>query len=215
MTAPTGRMAGTVEERMPKLKLAVAAVTFAALSAGVAMCINVVHYQTWTLVPPAGFGPFHEASGIRDASMAAAVGSPNLVLAVLLARRGLPGVSRAPLWAAALLSMAPWMVTPVVFLPLQASLAAFGPTPEFVFRLVCLDLLLRASPLMVQLCVYLWVLIRSLNFLGAGVRTSREGSVAGTADDAEMTDLERAEGGQIESSKQGRSLEILLQRPRR
>ena len=131
---------------MPELTLATLALVFAALSAGIALC----NYQTWALVPSAGFGPFHDASGIRDASTAAAVGLSNLVLALLLARRGLPGISRAPLWVAAALSMAPWVVTPAVFLPLQASIGEFGPTPELVFRLVALDLLLRASPVVIS-----------------------------------------------------------------
>lgn len=37
---------------------------------------------------------------------------------------------------------------------------------------------MRASPLMAQLCVYLWALIRSLNFLGAGEWASGEGNAA-------------------------------------
>jgi hypothetical protein len=176
MTAKEIRGPGQPDEYLPRLRLAAVALAFAALSVGVALCINVVHYQTWTLVPSASFGPFHEASGIRDASMAAAVGLPNLVLAVLLARKRLPGVSRAPLWAAAVLSMVPWMVTPVVFLPLQSSIAEFGPASDLVSRLVALDLLLRASPVVIQLCIYLWVLIRSLYALGRG--TGRRDSIA-------------------------------------
>lgn len=179
---------------MPKLKLAVVALVFAVLSAGVALCINVVHYQTWVLVPPAAFGPFHDASGIRDASMAAVVGLPNLVLALLLARRGLPGVSRAPLWAAAVLSIVPWVVTPVVFLPLQASIGDLGPAPELISRLVGLDLLLRASLVVIQLCIYLWVLIRSLQTLGTGEWASREEN-AGARTMMQGSDLERAKGG--------------------
>src|SRR5215207_10705956 len=56
-------------------KLAMAALVFAALSAGVALCINYVHYQTWAFVPPAGFGPFHRASGVHDASIARRTGA--------------------------------------------------------------------------------------------------------------------------------------------
>ena len=146
-------------------KLAMAALVFAALSAGVALCINYVHYQTWAFVPPAGFGPFHRASGVHDASMAAVVGFPNLVVALLLARRGLPGVAGGYLWVAAALAVTPWVATPPIFLPLQASISEAGPTPELLSRLVGLDLLLRASPVVVQTCILLWATVRSLNTL--------------------------------------------------
>ena len=45
------------------------------------------------------------------------------------------------------------------------ALGEFGPTPELVFRLVSLDLSLRASQIVIQVCILFWALIRSLNTL--------------------------------------------------
>jgi len=47
-------------------------------------------------------------------------------------------------------------------------LGEFDPTPELVFRLVSLDLSLRAFPIVIQVCLLFWALIRSLHTLGVG-----------------------------------------------
>jgi len=127
-------------------RLAVAALLVAGLAAGFALCMNVVHYRTWGAVPAAGFAAFQRVSAAQTVPAAAALGLPSLVLAVLLARRGLPGVARGWLWAAAALAALPWVATPAVLLPLQARLGAAGPAPDLVTRLGWADLLLRTVP---------------------------------------------------------------------
>lgn len=152
---------------MERTRPAVLAMLFSGLAAGFALCINVVHYRTWPFVPPSAFQRFQDASGAHTVPAAALLGLASLVLAVVVARRGLPGVSRGLLWAAAALALVPWVATPVLFLPLQGQLAATGPSAALVSRLASADLLLRAIPPVAQALIHWWALSRAV---GAGGR---------------------------------------------
>src|SRR5215207_5330708 len=104
------------QESMRQLRLALLALLFSALAAGFALCMNVVHYRTWPLVPPAAFPRFQDASALHTVPTAALLGLPSLVLAILVARKGLPGVAGALLWVAAGLAALPWIATPLLFI---------------------------------------------------------------------------------------------------
>jgi hypothetical protein len=151
-----------------KLKLAVAALLFAGLSAGFSLCRNVVHYRTWDFVPPEGFQDFEAASDARTVPLAMLLGLPSLAFAVLAARGGLPGVSRAPLWAAAGLAALPWVAAPTARLPIQTRLTNRGLTPVLVSNLALADLLLRTLPPVAQAGIQFWALASALS--GGAVR---------------------------------------------
>ena len=146
--------------RRARSRLAITAVAAAGLAAGFAICMNVVHYRTWALVPSVAFQPFQNASALHTIPAAALIGGGSLACTVIVARRGLPGTSQALLWAAAALAAMPLLVTPAVFVSLQGALAQAGPTPELVERLVGADLALRAIPPVLQLLILCLALLR-------------------------------------------------------
>jgi hypothetical protein len=145
-----------------ELGLGVLAMLLSCLAAGFALCMNIVHYRTWYFVPPAAFPRFQDASAIHTVPAAAILGLTSLILATLVARKGLPGVSRVPLWVAVALAMLPWVVTPLLFIPLQGRLSAAGPVEGLVWELVWNDLLLRAAPPLMQAMIHYWAVQRSL-----------------------------------------------------
>lgn len=135
------------------------ALALSASSVGCAWTVNVALYRLWTLVPADAFPAYQAAHEVHFVPLATLLGIPNLIVAVLLARRGLPAISRWPLWAGALLALVPWVVTPAYFVPLQSQLRLAGPTPELVAQLVTADLALRAMPVTLQLGIVIWALI--------------------------------------------------------
>lgn len=138
---------------LPRLRSS--ALLFSGLAAGFGLCMNVVHYRTWALVPAAAFPAFQNASAWHTVPLAALIGLPSLALAVAVARGGAP---RAALWAAAALAAVPWVATPIWLVPLQGQLAASGPTAALVGRLVTSDLLLRVLPPLLQAGLQWWAL---------------------------------------------------------
>ena len=150
------------QEATKQLRLALLALLFAALAAGFALCMNVVHYRTWPFVPPAAFPRFQDASALHTVPAAALLGLPSLVLAILVAREGLPGVAGALLWVAVGLAAVPWIATLLLFVPLQGKLSAAGPEAGTVRELVWGDLLLRAAPPLLQALIQGWAVLRAL-----------------------------------------------------
>src|SRR6185503_10671418 len=104
---------------MSRTTTAILALLVAALSAGFALCMSVVHYQTWAFVPTSAFREFQHASATRTVPAAIALGITSLLLAAITAYRGLPGVTRPLLWFAVALAATPWVATPTVMIPLQ------------------------------------------------------------------------------------------------
>jgi hypothetical protein len=135
------------------------ALVLSAASAGCAWTVNIALYRLWSLVPSDAFSAYQAAHEVYFVPLAALLGIPNLIVAVLLARQSLPAMPRWPLWVGALLALVPWVVTPAYFLPLQGRLALVGPTPELVAQLVTADMALRAMPVTLQLGILLWALI--------------------------------------------------------
>ncbi len=140
------------------------ALVLSAASAGSAWTVNIALYRLWSLVPSDAFSAYQTAHEGYFVPLAALLGIPNLIVAVLLARRGLPAMPRWPLWVGALLVLVPWVVTPAYFLPLQGRLALVGPTPELVAQLVTADMALRAMPVTLQLGIVLWALISTTDW---------------------------------------------------
>jgi hypothetical protein len=153
--------------QMKNLRPAILALLFSALAAGFALCMNVVHYRTWSLVPPDAFARFQDSSAIHTVPAAVVLGLPSLFFALIVARRGLPGVSSAWFRMAVGLAALPWVATPLWFVGLQGRLSAAGPTQELVAKLVWGDLLLRAAPPLIQALIQWRALQRSLG--GDGV----------------------------------------------
>lgn len=139
--------------------LAIVALALSAASAGCAWTVNIALYRLWSLVPADVFLAYQAAHEIHFVPLAALLGIPNLFVAILLARRGLPATPRWPLWAGALLALVPWVATPAYFIPLQSQLALAGPTPGLVAQLVAADMALRAMPVTLQLGMVLWALL--------------------------------------------------------
>ena len=150
------------QETMKQFRLVLFALLFAALAAGFALSMNVVHYRTWGFVPPAAFTRFQDASARHTVPMAVLIGLPNLVLAILVARKGLPGVAGAILWVAVGLAALPWIATPLLFVPLQGKLSAAGPEAGLVRELLWSDLLLRVAPPLLQSLIQAWAVLRAL-----------------------------------------------------
>jgi hypothetical protein len=144
---------------MKRATLPVMALTLSAASVGCAWTVNIALYRLWSLVPVDAFPAYQAAHERHFVPLAALLGIPNLIVAILLARRGLPATPRWPLWAGALLALIPWVATPVYFIPLQSQLALAGPTPELVAQLVAADMALRAMPVTLQLGMVLWALL--------------------------------------------------------
>lgn len=144
------RTAADGEVRASNVPLAMTALVLAALSAGFAAAINVVHYRSWPNVGQVDFAAFQSSSARHTVPAAVAVGLPSMVWAIRLARRGLRGVDRRQLLAAAALSVLPWLATPIYFVPLQQRLHDAGPTSGLVRELVWADLVLRVVPPMIQ-----------------------------------------------------------------
>jgi hypothetical protein len=142
--------------------LAFLALALSAASAACAWTVNIALYRLWTLVPTDVFPGYQAAHEVRFVPLAALFGIPNLMVAVLVARRGLPGLRRWPLWAGAVLALLPWVVTPAYFIPLQGRLRLAGPTPELVSQLVTTDAVLRAVPVTLQHGIVLWALIATM-----------------------------------------------------
>lgn len=142
-----------------------AASALAALSAGFAVCMNVVHYRTWTKVPADAFGAFQTTSAEHTVPAAALLGLSALAANALAARRATPGVARGWLWLALVLGAVPWISTPAMFVGMQADLAASGPTSAAVGKLVVLDLLLRTVPPTLQAAILLTALHRAMKVL--------------------------------------------------
>ena len=147
---------------MHKATLPAFALVFAGLAVGCSWTCHIAIYRIWTLIPAASFAAYQDAHALHFVPVALLFGAPSLVLALLLARRGLANVPRSALWAAVALAAAPWVATPVYFLPLQAQLHAAGPTPELVGQLVNADLVLRTLPPTIQLAILGGALLRSL-----------------------------------------------------
>ena len=80
---------------MSKTSIAILALLLAGVSAGFALCMSLVHYATWEFVPPDAFREFQDASAIRTVPIAIVLGISSLVLTLITAIRGLPGVPRA------------------------------------------------------------------------------------------------------------------------
>jgi hypothetical protein len=139
--------------------LSFVSLALSAASAGCAWTVNLALYRLWSLIPPETFALYQAAHEVAFVPLAALLGIPNLIVAVLLARRGLPAMPRWPLWAGALLALVPWVVTPTYFIPLQGQLSLAGPTPQLVAQLVTADMALRAMPVTLQLAIVLWALI--------------------------------------------------------
>lgn len=137
---------------MKQFNLSLAALTLAAASVGCAWTGNVALYRIWTLVPPEVF-PIYQAEHARlFVPLAVLFGLPNIILTLLVAWRGLPGMPR-------------W--------PLQEQLRIAGPTPALVGHLVNSDVALRAVPPTLQVGVLLWAII---------VSARQEQRTAGSAD---------------------------------
>jgi hypothetical protein len=113
---------------MKQFTLPLVALTLSAASVGCAWTVNIALYRLWSLVPADVFLAYQAAHEIHFVPLAASLGIPNLVVATLLARRGLPATPRWPLWASALLALVPWVATPAYFVPLQSQLRLAGPT---------------------------------------------------------------------------------------
>lgn len=135
---------------MARTTLALLALVAAALSAGFALCMSIVHYSTWAFVPSSAFREFQDASAMRTVPTALALGIPSMALATVAAYRGVPGVTRWLLCAAAVLAVIPWVATPTVMIPLQFQLTAEGPAVGLVRELVRKDLVLRTLPPILQ-----------------------------------------------------------------
>lgn len=97
--------------------------------------------------------------------MAVLLGLPSLVLSILVARVGLPGVARALLWVAAGLAALPWIATPLFFVSLQGKLSAAGPEVGLVSELLWSDLLLRVAPPVLQALIQGWAVLRALKIV--------------------------------------------------
>lgn len=138
------------EVRASNVPLAMTALALGALSAGFAAAINVVHYRSWPNVGQVDFAAFQHSSARHTVPAALAIGLPSMVWAIRLARRGLHGVDRRQLLAAAALSALPWLATPIYFVPLQQRLRDAGPTSGLVSELVWTDLGLRVVPPVIQ-----------------------------------------------------------------
>lgn len=147
---------------MSKINLAVLALIFAAASTGFAICMSMVHYSTWHLIPSSAFAQFQHASAMRTVPLAVAVGIPGLVLAAITAFRRLHGVPPWLMWIAVALAAVPWIATPTVMIPIQARLAANGPAFELVQELVWNDFLLRVMPPFCQSMILLAAVLLSL-----------------------------------------------------
>jgi hypothetical protein len=141
---------------------AILALLVAALSAGFALCMSIVHYKTWAFVPPLAFQKFQNASATQTVPLAIALGIPSLLLAAITAYRGLPGVARSLLWLAAVLAAVPWVATPTVLIPLQERLAAAGPVAGLVAELFWKDLTLRSLPPTLQSAILCGAVLRRL-----------------------------------------------------
>lgn len=140
------------QDRAPAdaLALVTTALVLSALAAGFAVAVNVVHYRTWPHVGADDFAAFQSSSARHTVPAAVALGLPGLVWAIRLGRRGLAGVDRRQLIAAALLGATPWLATPLYFVPLQQRLADAGPASGLVADLVWADLALRVVPPLIQ-----------------------------------------------------------------
>lgn len=78
--------------------LPVVALMLAAAPPGCAWTFNIALYRLWSLVPADVFPAYQAAHEVHFVPMAAVLGIPNLIVAILLARRGLPyGTTMAPL----------------------------------------------------------------------------------------------------------------------
>jgi glucan phosphoethanolaminetransferase (alkaline phosphatase superfamily) len=143
---------------MKQTTLLIVALTLSAASVGCAWTVNIALYRLWSLVPIGAFPAYQAAHEIHFVPLAALLGIPNLIVAILLARQGLPTVPRWLLWVGASLALVPWVATPAYFIPLQSQLALAGPTPELVAQLVTADMALRALPVTLQLGTVLWAL---------------------------------------------------------
>ncbi|GAB4436453.1 MAG: hypothetical protein OHK0015_28300 [Chloroflexi bacterium OHK40] len=143
---------------MKRTTLPIVALTLSAASVGCAWTVNIALYRLWPLVPVDAFPAYQAAHERHFVPLAALLGIPNLIVAILLARRGLPAMPRWFLWVGALLALVPWVATPAYFIPLQSQLALSGPTPELVAQLVTADMALRAMPVTLQLGMVLWAL---------------------------------------------------------
>jgi hypothetical protein len=141
---------GAPSESAGAFDLASTSLALGAMSAGFAFCMNVVHYRTWSNVGASDFAAYQDASALATVPAALAIGLPSVVWALRLARRGLPGVRRRGLAAAALLAVTPWIATPVYFVPLQRQLHDEGPASRLLTELSWADLVLRALPPLLQ-----------------------------------------------------------------
>jgi hypothetical protein len=146
---------------MKTFTLSIATLAFVAASAGCAWTVNVALYPLWPLIPPASFGAYQAEHARLFVPLAALLGLPSVVLALLMAWRGVPALPRWVLWAGAALAFLPWLATPVYFLPLQHELSVAGPTPALVGQLVAADLALRTVPPTLHLGIVLWALLAS------------------------------------------------------
>ena len=152
---------------MSKTSLAILALSFAAASAGFALCMSLVHYPTWAFVPLDAFREFQQGSAIRTVPAAMALGIPSLVLTLITAIRGLERVPRSVIWIAVILAAIPWIATPTIMLPIQERLAAEGPTSELVNQLLWKDMLFRSLPPVVQSSILLAAIVRSVRRINA------------------------------------------------
>lgn len=155
------------------LKSAILALLFSGLAAGFALCMNVVHYRTWSLVPADAFARFQDSSAIHTVPAALLLGLPSLAFALVVARRGMPGVAGAWLWVAVVMAALPWVATPLWFVGLQGRLSAAGPTEGLMAQLAWGDLLLRTAPPLIQASIHWRALRRSLDYGGVAGRDGR------------------------------------------
>jgi hypothetical protein len=146
---------------MKTFSLSVVTLAFVAASAGCAWTVNVALYRLWPLLTPAVFAVYQAEHARLFVPLAALLGLPSVVLALLMAWRGVPALPRWVLWAGAALALLPWLATPVYFLPLQHQLSVAGPTPALVGQLVAADLALRTVPPTLHLGIVLWALLAS------------------------------------------------------
>ena len=146
---------------MSKTNTAILALLFAAVSSGFALCMSLVHYATWSFIPPDAFRAFQDASAARTVPIAITLGICSFALTLITAIRGLPGVSRSVIWVAVVLAAIPWVATPIVMIPIQERLAADGPTSALIEQLLWSDILLRSLPPAIQSTILLAAVLRS------------------------------------------------------
>ena len=146
---------------MNRSPLALLALSFAGASVGCAWTSNIALYRLWTLIPPTVFPEYQTTHALHFVPVAAIIGIPNALLALLVARRSSSTTGRWLLWVGALLALVPWIATPLYFVPLQDQLRVSGPTTALVSQLVRADLVLRTVPPTIQLSIVLWAALQT------------------------------------------------------